>query len=205
MKKLYTGIDIGTYHVKVVIAAPPESSDIPMQILGTGIATSKGMRHGYIIDKAEAAQQKPKDKLADLKELKKKVEELAAKQEQVKDNAAKAEKAAAAEKKPEALAEQAAKQESVKAETQQTQQDAAANGLKQGRDEFGRFTAAGTGSAVTTTIALCVPINASSYPLVRCTATLSGASTGRGTRYVARPSLTSRSMDLRDSRAMTAR
>ena len=56
MKKLYTGIDIGTYHVKVVIAAPPESSDIPMQILGTGIATSKGMRHGYIIDKAEAAR-----------------------------------------------------------------------------------------------------------------------------------------------------
>lgn len=79
------------------------------------------------IAKAEAQQQKPKDKLADLKELKKKVEELAAKQEQVKQNAARAEKAAAAEKKPELLAEEAAKQESVKAETQQTQQDAAAN------------------------------------------------------------------------------
>ena len=39
-------------------------------------------------------------------------------------------------------------------------------------------TAAGTGSAVTTTIALCVPGNASAYPLVRCNATLSGASTG---------------------------
>ncbi|NBV24487.1 MAG: hypothetical protein EBS05_21535, partial [Proteobacteria bacterium] len=79
------------------------------------------------IAQAEANKQKPKDKLADLKELKKKVEELAAKQEQVKENAEKAEKTAPAEKKPEALAAEAAKQESVKAETQQAQQDAAAN------------------------------------------------------------------------------
>lgn len=56
MQKIYTGIDIGTYHVKVVIASAPESSDIPMQILGTGTASSKGMRHGYIIDKNEATR-----------------------------------------------------------------------------------------------------------------------------------------------------
>lgn len=56
MRKFYTGIDIGTYHVKVVIAAPPERPDVPMQIIGTGTAASKGMRHGYIIDKAEAAR-----------------------------------------------------------------------------------------------------------------------------------------------------
>jgi cell division protein FtsA len=55
-KRTYTGIDIGTYHVKVVIAAPPESPDIPMQVLGTGIASSRGLRHGYIIDRAEAGR-----------------------------------------------------------------------------------------------------------------------------------------------------
>jgi cell division protein FtsA len=55
-KQFYTGIDIGTYHVKVVIAAPAEKSDLPMQILGTGTAASKGLRHGYIVDTKEAAQ-----------------------------------------------------------------------------------------------------------------------------------------------------
>lgn len=56
MRKIYTGIDIGTYHVKVVIAAPGESPELPMQILGTGTAGSKGMRHGYIIDTREATK-----------------------------------------------------------------------------------------------------------------------------------------------------
>src|SRR4029077_16723735 len=54
MRKIYTGIDIGTYHVKVVIASAPEQPDVPMQILGTGTARSKGMRHGSIIDQNEA-------------------------------------------------------------------------------------------------------------------------------------------------------
>lgn len=56
MRKFYTGIDIGTYHVKVVISAPPERPDLPMQILGTGTASSRGLRHGYIIDRSEAAK-----------------------------------------------------------------------------------------------------------------------------------------------------
>ncbi len=56
MAKFYAGIDIGTFHVKVVIAAPAERSDLPMQVLGTGTAASRGMRHGYIIDMAEAAK-----------------------------------------------------------------------------------------------------------------------------------------------------
>ena len=56
MKKFYTGIDIGTYHIKVVIAAPPESPELPMQILGTGSASSKGMRYGYIVDINEATK-----------------------------------------------------------------------------------------------------------------------------------------------------
>jgi len=55
-RKIYTGIDIGTYHVKVVIAAPAERPDLPMHILGTGTAASKGMHHGYIIDKDEATR-----------------------------------------------------------------------------------------------------------------------------------------------------
>jgi cell division protein FtsA len=55
MQKFYTGIDIGTYHVKVVIAAPGTSPDMPMQILGTGTASSRGLRHGYIVDTKEAA------------------------------------------------------------------------------------------------------------------------------------------------------
>ncbi len=54
-KRFYTGIDIGTYHVKVVIAAPAETPDLPMRILGTGTAGSKGMRQGYIVDVKEAA------------------------------------------------------------------------------------------------------------------------------------------------------
>lgn len=55
-KRVYTGIDIGTYHVKVVIAAPSESRDLPMQVLGTATAASRGLRHGYIIDRAEATR-----------------------------------------------------------------------------------------------------------------------------------------------------
>ncbi len=55
-RRIYTGIDIGTYHIKVVIAAPGENPDLPMQILGTGTASSKGMRHGYIIDTKEATK-----------------------------------------------------------------------------------------------------------------------------------------------------
>lgn len=56
MQKFYTGIDIGTYHVKVVICAIAENPDMPMQIIGTGTASSKGMRHGYIIDRTETAR-----------------------------------------------------------------------------------------------------------------------------------------------------
>ena len=56
MRKFYTGIDIGTHQVKVVIAAPPTSPDLPMQILGTGTASTRAMRHGYIIDAKEASK-----------------------------------------------------------------------------------------------------------------------------------------------------
>lgn len=56
MAKFYTGIDIGTSHVKVVITALPEHPEHPLRIIGTGTAVSKGMRHGYIINTAEATK-----------------------------------------------------------------------------------------------------------------------------------------------------
>ncbi|OGG50186.1 cell division protein FtsA [Candidatus Kaiserbacteria bacterium RIFCSPHIGHO2_01_FULL_54_36] len=56
MQRIYTGIDIGTYHVKVVIAAPAPSPDAPLSIIGTGTAASRGLRHGYIIDTKEATR-----------------------------------------------------------------------------------------------------------------------------------------------------
>lgn len=55
-QKVYTGIDIGTHHVKVVIAAAPESQDSPMQILATASAPSKGLRQGYVVDTKEVAR-----------------------------------------------------------------------------------------------------------------------------------------------------
>ncbi|MEK7098332.1 MAG: cell division protein FtsA [Patescibacteria group bacterium] len=55
-QKIYTGIDIGTHQVKVVIAAAPASIEGPMQILATASSSSKGMRHGYIVDVKEVAR-----------------------------------------------------------------------------------------------------------------------------------------------------
>lgn len=50
-RNIVTGIDIGTYHVKVVIAEKSESG-FPT-ILGTGMAESRGVRHGYIVNQQE--------------------------------------------------------------------------------------------------------------------------------------------------------
>lgn len=49
MSKIVTGIDIGTYHVKVVIAESAEDPRQPPRILGTGYAESRGLKHGYIV------------------------------------------------------------------------------------------------------------------------------------------------------------
>lgn len=56
MSKIVTGIDVGTYNVKVVIA---ESSDDVRQmphILGTGYAESRGLRQGYIVSIGEVSR-----------------------------------------------------------------------------------------------------------------------------------------------------
>jgi cell division protein FtsA len=50
-RSIVTGIDIGTYNVKVVIAHGSERSEKGMpRILGVGMAESRGMRHGYIVN-----------------------------------------------------------------------------------------------------------------------------------------------------------
>lgn len=53
-----TGIDVGTYHVKVVIAREPDRDDqksLP-QIVGTGFAESRGLRNGYIINENDVVR-----------------------------------------------------------------------------------------------------------------------------------------------------
>lgn len=53
---LITGIDIGTHATRVVVCEPPETPDALPRIIGTGVAESKGLRHGYIVDPHEAAR-----------------------------------------------------------------------------------------------------------------------------------------------------
>ena len=55
-RPVYAGIDIGTYHVKVVIATPGDTTEIPLSIIGSGTSASRGLRHGYIIDTKEATK-----------------------------------------------------------------------------------------------------------------------------------------------------
>jgi cell division protein FtsA len=52
---IITGIDVGTYQVKVAIVRVPKSKDergLP-QIIGTGFAESRGLRNGYIINETD--------------------------------------------------------------------------------------------------------------------------------------------------------
>ncbi len=49
MSKPIVGIDIGTYHVKVVIAESTDTPGQPPRILGTGYAESRGLKNGYIV------------------------------------------------------------------------------------------------------------------------------------------------------------
>ncbi len=56
-KKISVGIDVGTYQVKVVITEliTLNGKKIP-QIIGKGLFKSKGLRHGYIINKNEVTR-----------------------------------------------------------------------------------------------------------------------------------------------------
>src|SRR3989344_3099875 len=55
-RRVYTGIDIGSSHIKVVIVAPAPNPELPMRILGTGSAPSIGVRQGYIVNVKEAGK-----------------------------------------------------------------------------------------------------------------------------------------------------
>ncbi|HET9641477.1 MAG TPA: cell division protein FtsA [Candidatus Paceibacterota bacterium] len=56
-RRIATGIDIGTYQVKMVVLEELRDAHGARQlrILGTGLAESKGLRHGYIVNKEEVA------------------------------------------------------------------------------------------------------------------------------------------------------
>ena len=56
MSKVVTGIDIGTYHVKVVIAELADDPRQPPRILGSGYAESRGMKQGYVISIEETSR-----------------------------------------------------------------------------------------------------------------------------------------------------
>lgn len=56
MSKIVTGIDIGTYHVKVVIAESADDPRQPPRILGTGYAESRGLKHGYIVSISDVSR-----------------------------------------------------------------------------------------------------------------------------------------------------
>lgn len=55
-RNIITGIDIGTYYVKVVIANAKEKTERGFpKIVGVGVAESRGMRHGYVTNMLDVA------------------------------------------------------------------------------------------------------------------------------------------------------
>jgi len=57
-ERIITGIDVGTYQVKVVIVRVPKNQKdtaLP-QIIGTGYAESRGLRNGYIINESDVVR-----------------------------------------------------------------------------------------------------------------------------------------------------
>ena len=57
-RRIATGIDIGTYQIKIVVVEEvidKRSNARQLHILGTGLAESKGLRHGYIVNKEEVS------------------------------------------------------------------------------------------------------------------------------------------------------
>lgn len=58
--KIITGIDVGTYHVKVAVARLPKTAPdgkLPKpEIIGTGLAESRGLKNGYIIHEGDVAR-----------------------------------------------------------------------------------------------------------------------------------------------------
>jgi len=55
-KNIITGIDVGTYHIKVVITDAGEKNEKGLpKIIGAGISESHGLRHGYVTNVQDVA------------------------------------------------------------------------------------------------------------------------------------------------------
>lgn len=54
-RPIRAGVDIGTYHIKVMIAEAADNGASP-RIIGVGTAESRGLRHGYIVSQTDAVK-----------------------------------------------------------------------------------------------------------------------------------------------------
>lgn len=57
--QIVTGIDVGTYHVKVAVARIPKqtgNTQVKPEIIGTGLAESRGLKNGYIVHPEEVTR-----------------------------------------------------------------------------------------------------------------------------------------------------
>jgi cell division protein FtsA len=55
-RRIATGIDIGTHQTKVVVVEAVETQEgTTLHIIGTGLSETQGLRHGYVVDAADAA------------------------------------------------------------------------------------------------------------------------------------------------------
>lgn len=54
-RKISTGIDIGTSNIRVVMSEYKNDDKMPI-IIGQGVAESRGLRHGYIVNQKEATE-----------------------------------------------------------------------------------------------------------------------------------------------------
>ncbi|MDE2040805.1 MAG: cell division protein FtsA [Patescibacteria group bacterium] len=55
-RNIITGIDVGTYYVKVIIASAKERNERGLpKVIGTGMAESRGLRHGYVTNVRDVA------------------------------------------------------------------------------------------------------------------------------------------------------
>lgn len=70
-RRIATGIDIGTYQVKIVVIEElaDKKRGRQLRVLGTGLAESKGLRNGYIVNK--------EDVVASIREAKRQAESVA--------------------------------------------------------------------------------------------------------------------------------
>lgn len=54
-RRIATGIDIGTHQTKVVVVEEVQGEGgSSLQIIGTGLSETQGLRHGYVVDAADA-------------------------------------------------------------------------------------------------------------------------------------------------------